>query len=963
MQSQREFFGSVLADHGKPCLAWLVKSGDKKWFKHKVFENTDLFCEYIGKTDLSKCDYYFCISTLRDFSLDQGGKQRVRVQKNMLFTRCFVLDVDIRDKEGYYTNIEDALSGVQQVCEGLSLPQPTIVNSGFGLHVYWAMAGGVDSAKWTLAACKFKAAVATLAPQLVADGSRVADSAGVLRIPNSFNLKSTPPTPVEVIQVYDDFVDFREFSSILDRIVPGGHNGTEKTVELGQVFIDTGPVELKNVSKKCNWVGQYLKNKSTASEPEWYAILGLAKYLQHTNKEGAVATESSVAQILSKGHKDYDPEQTYNKYIQVTGAQTGPTTCAKFQAIDPKRCEGCPFYNIVKTPIQTARLDTPATKAHTIETTVIDEEGNKATETVTIPLPPTPYFRGESGGVYIRAKVKTEDGFEDVIQKVYDYDFYPTKRLRTEITESEAMECHLWLPHDGLKKFRLPSGHLADGKKLTQFLSDKGVVPEFNAGQQVNKYLVNYVRYLQMQNAAEIEFGRFGWRDIYSADPKFIVADGYVQKDGETVQSGISPYLKDAAVNVATHGELEKWKKAFDVYKDIDNSDPYILAAMLGFAAPLMPLTGYSGVMYNIVGDSAAGKSTALKVMTSVWGKPNEGQLRVEDNDIPMFNFIGYLSNIPIAFDEVTKMDGDRLSTFVLAFTGGRGKMRATQTGQNRANEAYWDTIVCSTSNVSLYDKLANARRGYTAEAMRVFELHSDPSEKINKDKIDAAISVLQENYGYAGREYIKYILPRIEKLKPIIAKATQAIAKKANLRNEERFWGALLACAIIGGKIARDTLHLHSYKIEEVIDRIIGAAPKVRQSVEVTISDPASTLAEFINANLTSLIRTNNGQLDISSMNGAMHSVKGRLEYEDGKPKTGYISIQALREYCDQRRIDNAWLRRELIEQGIIRQENTQKRLTSGTKLPQVNVKVWTVALDHKALTEQMDETVQSTD
>jgi uncharacterized protein (DUF927 family) len=147
--------------------------------------------------------------------------------------------------------------------------------------------------------------------------------------------------------------------------------------------------------------------------------------------------------------------------------------------------------------------------------------------------------------------------------------------------------------------------------------------------------------------------------------------------------------------------------------------------------------------MYNIVGDSAAGKSTALQVMTSVWGKPNPNQLRTEDTDNAIFNFIGYLSNIPIAFDEVTKMDGDRLSTFVLAFTGGRGKMRATRDGQNRANDIYWDTIICSTSNVSLYDKLANARRGYTAEAMRVFELHVDKSQEANKAKIDEATKLL----------------------------------------------------------------------------------------------------------------------------------------------------------------------------------------------------------------------------
>src|SRR5699024_568301 len=136
---------------------------------------------------------------------------------------------------------------------------------------------------------------------------------------------------------------------------------------------------------------------------------------------------------VSKGHEGYDEEATYLKYRQVIAAQSGPTTCAKFKAIDPARCEGCPFAATVKTPVNTARLSRPATKAVTLDTEVTDDEGNKETETVTIPLPPKPYFRGETGGVYVRQKQQSEEGeWDEIITKVYDYDVYPTKRLRTE---------------------------------------------------------------------------------------------------------------------------------------------------------------------------------------------------------------------------------------------------------------------------------------------------------------------------------------------------------------------------------------------------------------------------------------------------------------------------------------------------------------------------------------------------
>jgi hypothetical protein len=218
-------------------------------------------------------------------------------------------------------------------------------------------------------------------------------------------------------------------------------------------------------------------------------------------------------------------------------------------------------------------------------------------------------------------------------------------------------------------------------------------------------------------------------------------------------------------------------------------------------------------------------------------------------------------------------------------------------------------------------------------------------------------MKLLKDNYGHAGREFLAYVMPRINQIKPLIEKATATIIKKGNLRNEERFWGALLACALVGGKIARDILKLHSYDVEGVVTRTLGFAPKVRQAVATTVSDPTSTLAEFINANLNSLIRISDGNVDLSAMNGNMNTVKGRLEYRDGKADVAYISVQSIREYCDQRRIDNAWLRRELVELGVIKDGAIQKRLTAGTKLPQVNVKVWEVALQHEQLSKSLEE------
>ena len=961
--SQRDFFHTVLSSEGKPCVARLIKAGSGRGkFAHDVYDSIEEMCEALDITDFTQTNYYFAISTLdKPFITEKAadGKEtrRVRVQTNTLKSRVFVLDIDIRDKEGHYRTKEDGLEGLQRVVESFNMPQPIVVDSGFGYHVYWPMAEGVASDIWRKTAAKFKQAIAVIAPEVVADGSRVADSAGVLRIPGSFNLKGDPLAPVVIHQWYSDFLDFGEFDKLLDRIT-GKTVGSVKTNIGATSYAESKPGDLAKVTKNCNWVKEYIKNRADASEPEWYAILGLVPFMEARNGS-KIIKDNDLAHVISRGHPQYDEEATYKKYMQAKGAQTGPTTCARLQSINSKRCEGCPFAGTVKTPIAVAELQREVTEAKEVVATVVDDKGERQEEKITIPLPPKPYFRGEDGGVFVRVKEQQADGaWAEVIKKVYDYDIYPTRRLRTELLESESMEIHAWLPKDGLRKFRLPTSQLAENKALAKFIADKGIIPEFGKLPMLSKYLTDYVRYMQTQYAAETEFSRYGWRGANSAEPKFVIGEGYIDHTGNAVSSTHADFLHDAAKAVKTAGLLDSWKEGFMVYEGVPNAEPFILAALVGFAAPLMAFTPYSGVLYNLVGHSSAGKSTAMQVMTSVFGQPTASHIMKSDTDISMYNFIGYLNSIPVAYDELTNLDGERLSDFCLNFTIGRGKMRAMQNGQNKINLTEWGTIVVASSNTSLYEKLAANRKGYNAEAMRIFEVNVPEPDKKFAPHIDKCIKQLKGNHGIAGREYVSYVIKNIPKVKQLIEQATAAINAKGNLRNEERFWGALLACVLVGGKISRDVLKLHNYNVEGIIKWALGLSSEVRENIETSTSDPTSLLAEFINSNLNSMIKVNTkeGKQTVTSLQSNLMGVKARLEYEEDEIQRGFISVPAMRDYCFSRKIDSSWLRQQLVAHNIIDATPRQVRLTAGTTLPMVNVRCWQVNMKHEKLAAVVD-------
>lgn len=942
MPTQSEFFRAVLPAAGIYCIA-VKKPGHKGWV-HLKFDSLDALVSRLGQLQYDQANYYFAISSFEKATVTVGGETRFRTQSNALFTRVLILDVDIKvDNPKFPPDRETALADLAAFTTQYALPQPIVVDSGGGLHVYWPMAAAISSKEWVKYGKALRTAAELGYPRLVADPSRVADSASVLRIPDSFNLKYNPPAPVQIIQWSDEQITLDHLRSVLP-VLDGIPLVSFASVPRDEI----PPVSLKTTARNCNWLGKYMMNAAAASEPEWYAILGLAPYMTH-QKNGKEMSGEDIAQLLSSDHPQYSADATSIKFAQVKTAQTGPTSCARLQSLNASRCAACPFAGSVKSPAQAGRLDRPATAPVEIQAKTHDDAGNVTVEMVTIPLPPKPYFRGTHGGVYVRVMTPASESAAaaEHIECIYDYDLYPTKRYRTEIMESEQLELHCWLPKDGLRRIKMPTELLADHKKLNVYLSGRGIVAKSGYAQRVTKYMIDYARHLQLQESAETEYSRFGWRDVNTASPKFVVAEGVYDSTGTLTPAAFAGFLKEASATVSTAGSIDKWREGFNVYRDIPNTEAFQFTALLGFAAPLLALTEYSGVYYNMVGETAAGKSTALKFMTSVWGEPNPDHIKENDTQISMYNFIGYLSSIPVAYDEVTKLDGDRLSDFVLTFTGGRGKMRAARDGQNITNNIQWDTIVCGTSNTSVFDRLAAARTGYSAEAMRVFEVFVDISHPEYKNTIDRAVNKLRENYGLAGREFIKYVIPRAKGLRKVIDDITISIVKKGELRNSERFWAVMLACVQVGATIAQSKLGLHNYDLDKLMKWALQSTVNARETVVAVMTDPGTILGEFFNAHIDSLIRVNNGSIDLGVDGNKPRQIKARIESVNGVPTTGYISSTCIRQYCIQNKIDFAWLRRELQNLRILTRDGMNKRLAAGTNLVDTPVRVWEIDLN----------------
>ena len=86
-----------------------------------------------------------------------------------------------------YKNKDDALKALRVFTDETKLPEPTIVDSGNGIHCYWAFTEAVHRDVWKPIADGFK--FLCLKHKLHADHGCTADVSRILRVPGTKNFK------------------------------------------------------------------------------------------------------------------------------------------------------------------------------------------------------------------------------------------------------------------------------------------------------------------------------------------------------------------------------------------------------------------------------------------------------------------------------------------------------------------------------------------------------------------------------------------------------------------------------------------------------------------------------------------------------------------------------------------------------------------------------------------------------
>ena len=922
----------ILPTQGFYCAAQLTDSGK---FIHRFFNNTNDLISFIEMQDRAGHTMYLAQASYKTTA--------TRKTYNAAYVRNFFFDIDCgaekfaKTPNKAYETQRDGCEAIKNFAQELGLPLPTVVVSGNGLYAHWCVDEDIPADKWkTIAQILKNVAHAAGFRQ---DPSRTSDASSVLRPVGTTNRKNGVTKPVRLLHLAQplSFTSFTEkLHAAADRLKvkslpllpPGRFEGNDEFLSGS----DGPKSSLFIVASKCAQVMQVRDTEGNVDEPTWYNFLGMARHTE----EGASMV---VLQEWSKGHPDYSPEATYRKVQQLEQVGSGPTTCQKFGADNPSGCIGCRFSGKVKSPILLGRPE-PETAPEVIRE--IEESGEED-------ITPEGFRRGVDG-----LSILVDERWA----RFYAYDLSIEAVCNDATLGYEVIKFKHKLPtEDHYKRFNIRSALIFDLKSLFMTLMDNHV--QCQSVGDSRKHMISYIEKTMEQIRAKRKlvnlYNQMGWQvPKDSAESVFVLGDTVYQKDRVEV-AGFGAQVSEIARSFKAEGELKPWSEATK-FLNLPGMEPFAFAFLAGaFGAPLLKFTGYSGAMVALVGDSGIGKTLVGEWIMSTYGKSSDLILMKDDTRNFLVQRLGLYNNLPAYIDEISNIDGQDFSDLVYRITQGRDKGRLTKTGKERENINSWSTIAVVSSNHSLTERLSALKSNAAAEINRVMEINVQAVKAFGRAEATEAYHTFHQNYGLAGREFVRYIVDKEDQHKEKISTLVKMIDEKTQAKPDERFWSAMAGAAIYGGLVAKK-LGLIEIDVQKILAWISKYIVTARENKREQITHPVDVLGQFLDANAhQALVTTGNERGKIPSM---IREPRSRLVYRmDLDTGRLYISRNELKHYLERTFGSYTDLKAALERCGALISADKRKVLGCGTYFGWAQQSVWELDLHnrnmgHRALT-----------
>lgn len=887
--------------------------------------------QFLWLLDQAGDEAFFCISTRSGFKgTDKQGNRkatRAKAVNRAVRLKAFVLDLDIKPKG--YRSQHEALAAALPFFDGLGI-EPTIVDTGVGLHLYPTLAVGITPAEWQpLANALIEAAKHA---GLKFDVAVTRDDDRILRVPGSRNLKDPAnPKVCRLLKLGTD-VQLEHLRAVLAPFMgrtpasprANGHAPLDLSFLPPRPPI-TGPeaeraradVErLRVVTSIDHLIGACPVIKDAEwrggdgdPEPLWKEFANLCHYVENGR---------DFFHDLSSDDPRYDEDATDQKYDE--RVLMGWPLCATIAAASPAAeaiCKTCPMYGKGQSPIHAATRGDPPGEAHGGQ---VNGHANPAI------LSAAPFVTAD--GELVRpiwlpeACIYTPDKFIRLpdgrpvfhtpvlhIGAYYDTDgvlFFEFTILRgtTDVIDQIT--------------FEIPAAATASPVKFAEATHRYGLFP--NRAIKDYDFMTDLQTMIREKRLA-VSRVRTGW---LKNEKKFSFGGHLYTADGRTPNAMPDiPYL-------IPEGNVDEWREAANVYVGKGLTEMEIIIAC-GYTGPLVQFSGVEGVILFVHSETGRGKSAAAWAGCTVAADPEALVKSMASNKGGLHRIMAF-NNIPVFFDELVPDDTPHVRDFAQLLktaTSGQDALRLKQSGTTEQKILTASNQVVGLGNRRLTE-IAKAA-DTNAQAARVVEFEMpDKIEMagITQADVSRIKDALRRNHGVAMQFYIDFVVRHYDAVQQMVGDTLDYLSRTLNAPKAARFWLAQLAVIMVAIRIARK-LNLHMFNVPAIDqflldwfrrnrDEVFGA-----ESSSDNIELHLDRMRGFYNDNFKKRIITDvlptRGRIDTKVHNSGMliGLIKPtiRIAVQD---KRMYASWSEFRQWCKERNMSAEHSKSVLITNGV---------------------------------------------
>lgn len=417
----------------------------------------------------------------------------------------------------------------------------------------------------------------------------------------------------------------------------------------------------------------------------------------------------------------------------------------------------------------------------------------------------------------------TIDGITDKYNTKFSYiPVLPVERYINEDTGKEKVKI-IFYKENQWRELIVDKSQLSINQKLL-LLSDDGL----DVTSENVKYYINYFNeIMNINNIKKLDsISHIGWK-----------GDLFIPYDSHGIFDGADDF-RNIYKSIGSKGSYEKWKETVQELRK-HKVIKLLMAATL--ASPLIEKLNLQPYMVNLWSSlSGNGKTLSCMVAMSIWGNPDIGALRLSSNNTQNYYTVvaSFMRNFTCYFDELQIIKRSKyldLESLVMDLCNGTEKGRLNKNSQAKEVKVWYNNFLF-TSN----DRMVKENAGEQVYN-RVIDL--EIGEKIIENGQDIA-KIIKENYGFAGRDYIKFvqkigfdvIFKHFKEINEEILQKTKATDKQANA----------LASLLLANEIANKCIFEDDYilQVEDIIE-YVNDKDEIR-----TASKAKEYIIDIINAN-----------------------------------------------------------------------------------------------------------------